>query len=402
MSDGPDDGNSQPNPFNPFGGLPFFADIAKAMAGAGPLNWDLAQQFAAMAAAGDIPDTPPDPSVRFAFNDLALVADMQVRDVSALTTTSDGTQPEFLPVTRSTWSTRTLQDFRPLFTDLATSLSQRPTNDDAPTDDPMMAMLGNLTAMMTPALLGMAIGSMVGSMAQRAFGQYDLPLPRNNTRDILLLPSNIDAFAADWSLNVADVRMWVLIHELTSHAVLNTPAVDEGISSLIRRHVAAFKPDPTAIADRLAEVDPSQEDSFAEIQNMFSDPTLLIGAVRSHEQELLAPVLDAHVLAVIGYMDHIVDAVSARVLGSSSTIAEAIRRRRLETGKDTMFVEKLLGLNLTREQLATGHDFVAGIVERAGDDSRTVLQHLVATPANLPTPNEIVAPGLWMARLNLD
>ena len=47
---------------NPFGGLPFFNDMMKAMAGQGPLNWELAQQFAQIGAAGDTSDPEPDAS----------------------------------------------------------------------------------------------------------------------------------------------------------------------------------------------------------------------------------------------------------------------------------------------------------------------------------------------------
>ena len=39
-------------PSNPFAGLPLFGDLAKALAGQGPLNWDAARQFALMGATG--------------------------------------------------------------------------------------------------------------------------------------------------------------------------------------------------------------------------------------------------------------------------------------------------------------------------------------------------------------
>ena len=42
MSNSPDE--------NPFGGMPFFGDLAKAMASQGPLQWDVARQVAVMTA----------------------------------------------------------------------------------------------------------------------------------------------------------------------------------------------------------------------------------------------------------------------------------------------------------------------------------------------------------------
>ena len=37
---------------NPFAGLPMFGDLAKALSGQGPLNWDAARQFALLSASG--------------------------------------------------------------------------------------------------------------------------------------------------------------------------------------------------------------------------------------------------------------------------------------------------------------------------------------------------------------
>jgi putative hydrolase len=267
-------------------------------------------------------------------------------------------------------------------------------------DDAFGEMLGNLSGMMAPALLGMSIGSMVGALAQRAFGQYDLPLPRVKTDELLLVPSSVDGFAEEWSISKNDARMWVLIHELTSHAVLSTSAARSGVTELVKQHVAAFRPDPAALMDRLSSLDMNDASAMEEMQRVFSDPTLLMGAVRTREQENLAPLLEAHVSAVIAYIDHVVDAVSARILGGGGHIAEAVRRRRLDSGPDAVFVEHLLGLKLTRQQLARGREFIDGVCERTSDDS--ILHTLVSNDGHLPTPSEIDAPGLWLARIELN
>ena len=86
------------NPFgdNPFGGIPLFGDLAKALAGQGPLNWDAARQFAQMAASGGASEANVDPAVRIAMSNLARIAEMHVRDVTGL----DPTFPEVTPVLR--------------------------------------------------------------------------------------------------------------------------------------------------------------------------------------------------------------------------------------------------------------------------------------------------------------
>ena len=384
-------------PSNPFGGIPFLNDMMRAMSQQGPLNWDLAQQFAQMGAVGDSPDPEPDTNTRLAFNALADIADMHVRGITMLSTGPHDRHTEILTTTRARWAHRTLTDLRPLFTDLATALSTRDQNEEVP-DDPMGAMLLNLSSMLAPAMLGMSIGSMVGALASHALGQYELPLARPHTSEILIVSSSIDSFARDWEIPQDDLRMWVLIHELASHAILATPAVADGLTSLIRSHVSAFRPDPEALMASMSDLDPTDADAMARIQALFADPMVLLGAARTPEQEAIAPILDAHVAAVTGYIDYVVDAVSSRLLGGASPIAEAVRRRRVEYGSDARLVEQLLGISLTRMQQQRGRAFIAGVVEREGE---AVLPRLVESTGNLPTPNEIDAPGLWLARLEI-
>jgi len=391
MSDG------EINPSNPFGGIPFFNDMMRAMAGQGPLNWDLAQQFAQLGAVGDSSDPEPDTATRLAFNSLADIADMHVRAVTSLSTGANDTHTEILTTTRARWAHRTLTDLRPLFTNLATALQSHDTVSDV-SDDPMAAMMANLSTMMAPAMMGMSVGSMVGALANHALGQYEIPLARPHTSEILIVSSSIDAFATEWEIPKDDLRMWVLIHELSSHAVLAAPAITDGLTALVQAHVSAFRPDPDALMSSLTDVDPNSTDAMAVVQSLFSNPMVMMGASRTSEQEALAPVLDAHVAAISGYIDYVVDTVSARLLGGASPIAEAVRRRRVQTGANSHLVEQLLGISQTRAQQQRGRAFIDGIVEREGAGT---LPALVSAPGNLPTPNEIDAPGLWLARLEI-
>ena len=128
------------------------------------------------------------------------------------------------------------------------------------------------------------------------------------------------------------------------------------------------------------------------------DPEMVLGAVRSPDQEALLPHLEALVAVVIGYVDHVMDDIGGTLIGSYRQVTEAVRRRRVGTGDADRFVERILGLNLTLEQVDRGSAFVAGVVERSGTDG---LGRLWAGAQNLPTPSEVDAPGLWLARIDL-
>ena len=383
-------------PMFPFGNIPFLNDMMKAMASQGPLNWELAAQAAAAAARGDTPDTDTDPASRIAYNRLADIADMHVRQITGLPTGPNDTHTEILTTTRALWAHRTLTDLRPLFTDLAAALTRPQQGDQG---DPMSAMIAQMSAFLFPTLMGITVGSMIGSLAQRAFGQYDLPLARPHTSEILVVAASVESFASDWSIPPDDLRMWVLTHELTSHAVLATPAVTDGLMESVKRHVGSFRPDPAAFMSAMGDIDPSDPAALETLQRTLGDPMTIVGAMRSPEQEALAPFLDARVAAVTGYVDHVVDAVGSRILGNASPIAEAVRRRRLDGRTDADLAEKLLGVSLPRALQRRGAEFVSGVIERAGEDP---LRGMLTSAERLPTPNELDAPGLWLARLGID
>ena len=379
----------------PFGSMPFLNDMMKAMAAQGPLNWQLATEAAASGARGDTNDPEPDPATRIAFNRLADIADMHVREITSLPTGPNDVHTEIHTTTRAIWAHRTLQDLRPLFTDLATALNQPQPSQTS--GDPLASMFANMSSLIFPSLMGITIGSMIGSLAQRAFGQYDLPLSRPHASDILVVSHTVDTFASDWSIAADDLRMWVLVHELASHAVLGTPAAD-GLMDTIRSYVGAFRPDAEAFMAQLGDLDPGDGQALEKLQKTLSDPMVLVGAIKSPEQHAISPVLDARVAAVTAYIDHVVDQVGARLLGNASPIAEAVRRRRLDGRAEADLAERLLGVSLSRQLQKRGADFVAGVVERAGD---AALRPMLASAVNLPTPNELDAPGLWLARIEV-
>jgi putative hydrolase len=405
MDDGSNDGTGDPDDaVNPFAGMPLFGDLSRALSGQGPLNWDAARQFALLAAGGgDVAGmmtgggTPTataniDPSVRIKYAELAAIARLHVADVMQLSVAE--IDPEV--ATPEQWAAQTLDAYRPLFNDLATSLGQVDTDADAASADPMAQMMAGLSKMMAPAMMGMSVGSMVGGLARRAFGVYDLPIPRA-TPALVVVPPTIDAFATEWEISLDEMRLWVISHELAGHTLFSIPHVADHLRSLVQRHVGAFKPDASAVTDKLAGMDMDQSDPMAAMQAAFGDPEVLLGAVRSDEQLAMEPQLDAAVAVTIGVIDWVVDAVAVRVIGGNALqIAEAVRRRRADASPDDLFVERLLGIRLGADQTARGKAFVQGVVDRAGENG---LSPLFNDVDSMPTPSEIEAPGLWLARV---
>jgi putative hydrolase len=259
----------------------------------------------------------------------------------------------------------------------------------------MAQLFGNLPQVLGPFLFGMQAGSMVGQLALPAMGQFDLPMPRPARDQLMLVPANIDAFAEDWSLAADDVRLWVCVRETTFHAVLSRPHVRARVDRLIGDYVGAFRPSTETFEARLSNFDPADLNS---LQAAFGDPETLLGELQNDEQRRLQVPLRAQLAAVVGYVDHIMDVVGRRLIGSYGPLTEALHRRRLEETGGTRILGQLFGVTLDEASYERGQAFVRGILERAGDEG---LARLWRSERELPTPAELDAPGLWLARIDL-
>lgn len=383
----------------PFGDWSFLEGLARMGSAGDP--WDSARQLARGMATGGTPEPNVDPLDRMRLEELGRVAELQISAAIGRPLTTTGQPVRIVAVTREQWADTTLDQYRPLLEALADSL--RASQPELDPDDPAAAMLGPMLALLGPMLVTVAAGSMVGHLAHRSMGQYELPVPRRGD-DVLVVPSLVDQFTRDWSLPRDDVELWICLHELAHHAVLGVPHVRLRLESLLSRYVSSFEPDPAVLEDRLGalgielDLDPTTGLPGPELRRVLGDPAVVLGVIQSDEQAALLPELDAAVAAIAGWVDHVMDRVGSTLLGNYAQVTEALRRRRVEASAADRFVERLLGLQLTQDRFDRGAAFVRGVVERSGGEG---LERLWHSARELPTPNEIDAPGLWLARIDL-
>ena len=388
---------STPGPFggsgNPFEGL--FGELAKLLSNQGSVNLEVARQLALWMATEGQPEPNPDPVERIRLEELVRVADLHVSDATGLPTSVTGRPLSVAAVGRAEWARRTLESYRPLFEGLATSVAAPPADDEDTAADPSAELLGGITEVVGPLLLGMQAGTMVGHLARRALSQYELPVPRPPSDELVLVPANLKDFATDWSLALDDVRLWLCLSEVTHHAVLGRPHVRARLDGLLRSYVAGFRPDPTTLQDRFTAIDPTDPMSF---QAALGDPGELLGAMETPEQRVVLTRIEALIATIEGYTDHVLDGAGQRLVGGYGALVEALRRRRSERGEGERFVARLFGLDAAPAQYERGRAFVKGVVERAGEEG---LARLWTSERELPTPAEVDAPGLWLERIDL-
>jgi len=386
---------SVPGPFGGFGFDP--AALGRMFSESGPVSWELARWMATQGAGAE---RNVDPLRRIRLEELLRVAELHVVDITGLATSVGGRSLTVAAVSPARWAEASLDDYKSLLERLALALTPPPEEEPSAVDLPPGAealgpLFAQLPKILGPMMMGMQSGMLLSQLSSRAFGTYELPVPRPGRDSLLLVPSAIDAFAGSWSLPEDDVSLWVCVNEVAHHAVLSQPHVQQALTGLLLEHAGGFRPDGIDLESRFGGLDPSDPQA---LQSLLGDPEAVLGAARSEEQDRLRPRIDALVAAIEGYVDHVVDAVGHRLITSYGSLSEALRRRRVEEKPSDRFVGHLLGLELTDDLFARGRSFVHGILERGGDEA---LARLWSDEANLPTPAEVDAPGLWLARIDL-
>ena len=150
-------------------------------------------------------------------------------------------RPELL--TPGQWAHETLEAYRPLFTDLATSLGA-PAKPDTADERPDGADDGRHQpdAGAGDARHG---GRLDGRQARPARVRVCTTCrSRASQHEIVLVGGTIDAFAAAWEIPIDEMRLWVLAHELCGHALFSVPHIREPLADLVRRHVGGVPARP--------------------------------------------------------------------------------------------------------------------------------------------------------------
>jgi putative hydrolase len=416
VTDDPQTGGED-QPDDPFGnplasmGLPFDLsgiDLNEAMRilqSPGPLNWEIARQVSDQVAVEDETDQAISDATRAELVELAHTA---LGPVMSATGIDDVLTLPVDVLDRRAWARRHLEGLRPVLETLATTMQDSLAADLDAADDAEVEQLTSglglpvgsggmrgLMGMLGPLLLGAQTGSMVGYLAQYALGAFDLPLPSTDAPTITFVAPNIDRFAAAWSLERRDVCLAVAIGESVRAAQRTHPWVRERLIQIARDYVAAFSLDPQAFDAAFGDVDPTDPETMAQLAQR---PDVLLSALRNDEQRAILERNQQFTMVIEGHADLVSEQIAEQLIPDAARIHEALRRHHVERGEAGRFVEGMLGVELDRGHYERGQAFCAGVVERAG---MAGLNRLWTDPELLPTTNELDAPGLWLARIDL-
>jgi coenzyme F420 biosynthesis associated uncharacterized protein len=372
--------------------VPLFREIQRVlMSSSGPVNWELARQVGIASASWGTEDPAPSEEDRRGFDEAVRVAELQVAGFTGLEAPSD--VPRVEAVRRGQWVQANIEGLRALLEPAAAKVGDAiaaAQRDAVP--EQAQAGVAQMLGQVSPLLLGAQVGTVLGTLAQQVLGQYDIAVPRpDGAGALLFVVPNIARFEEEWSLDPIDFRTWIAIHEVTHRFEFARPWALTRFRELIDDFTSTLTLDVEELQQRLASLDPSNPEGM---QEMLAGQDSLFGAVMDDEQRLKLRRIQAFMTASEGYGDHVMHALGEQMLPSYARIDEAMRRYRETEHVDPVF-ERLLGIEVKREQYRLGRAFCDTVVELTDE---ATLAWMWDSAEALPSMPELEEPRLWLAR----
>jgi len=372
--------------------VPLFREIQRVlMSSSGPVNWELARQVGIASASWGTEDPAPSEEDRRGFDEAVRVAELQVAGFTGLEAPSD--IPRVDAVRRGQWVQANIEGLRALLEPAAAKIGDAiATAQRDAVPEQAQAGVAQVLGQLSPLLLGAQVGTVLGTLAQHVLGQYDIAVPRpDDAGALLFVVPNIARFEKEWSLDPTDFRTWIAIHEVTHRFEFARSWALTRFRELIDDFTSTLTLDVEELQQRLASLDPSNPEGM---QEMLAGQDSLFGAVMDDEQRLKLRRVQAFMTASEGYGDHVMHALGEQMLPSYARIDEAMRRYRETEHVDPVF-ERLLGIEVKREQYRLGRAFCDAVVELTDE---ATLARMWDSAEALPSMPELEEPRLWLAR----
>ncbi|GAC1540221.1 MAG: zinc-dependent metalloprotease [Herpetosiphon sp.] len=286
-------------------------------------------------------------------------------------------------VDRAEWLDANIANFRELFTFIE-DIYRR--NATANTVGAVVA------AGINQRVLSLQVGILLGVLARKVLGQYDLSLlaPEATSGALYFVEPNIAKLQEMLGLNAHDFRLWIALHETThAYEFEAYPWVREHFNALLRRYFDTLNEQLQSLHNGLGPL-------VARILENWGKGKHWMEIVQSPNQRVIFNELQAIMSLVEGYSNHIMNAIGRDVLPDFDKIEQRIEERKGRRSLAEQLFNRITGMDLKMAQYAEGQKFVDTVVNERGIEFAT---RVWLKPENLPTIAEIREPNTWITRI---
>ncbi|MBV8296859.1 MAG: zinc-dependent metalloprotease [Acidimicrobiia bacterium] len=350
---------------------------------ADPISWDLAERIAVRVAGRDpFADSYHYASLEPDFAEFTAQAEDLVAAETGLRSLSG---PARARVTdRAGWIRANLASFRRLLKPITEKLGDRMSN-------------GPLTPV-AQAVTGAEVGGLLGWMATRVLGQYDLLIAEHEHPEeqdlVYYVGPNILALEKRYGFPPREFRLWLALHEVTHRAQFTGVAwMRAHFLSLVDQSLSSVDPDPRRFLDALRR---SVEQMRAGHNPL--DEGGLVALIASPDQQAVLRQIQGMMSLLEGHGDITMNRAGAGLVPSADRFQRVLHERRHQGGPARV-IQRLLGIEAKLLQYELGERFIEAVEAEGG---RPLFDLVWASPENLPTLAEIRDPDTWMARVRAE
>ncbi len=286
--------------------------------------------------------------------------------------------PDVLPVDAREWAERNLEGF---------SYLAEPFSGMVDMGGTIPGMEG--LAALGPAVVGMQVGTLVGSLARWAMAGFDAGVPNRGGGPITFIVPAIDRFTRDHGLDGREVRLWAALNETAHRALFDIPWPGEHLGELLSIHAGAVKVAPDQLMEMFQGFDPSSPESGM-------DPERIAGLFETPESLETQRELQAFLGLTAGYTRHLVEAAAGSLLPG---LGDIYRLRDSERNLGDQAAGNALAATFVESaEIEKGLAFCLDVERRYGADELTGIW---TRQGRFPTADEVGDPVAWAARVLL-
>lgn len=339
----------------------------------GPINWKLAAEVARSIAGERV---PVEPWAAEEYRELTRLVEYRMEQISPFRVSP---ATEVVAVDPREWVETHLESYARVVEPFGDSVAGQ-------------GAAAAIMAQLKPAMIGLQVGSLVGSLSRWSIATFDAGIPPDRHGALAIIAPNVEPLISTSSLDQREIRLWVVAGEVAFRTVASIPWIQDHLAVLVDRYSDAVKIDPTQLSGlMMGGTDPSA------IEAAIEEAGGLEKLVGGEEAEGPRLELEAFLGALTGCARLLARRCNADLSPNFSAIADHRDRvRETESGETT----GLIGVGaVPPEATRLGDVFNQEVERRYGDDA---LLTLWADPSRMPSAAELRDPTAWAARVLLD
>jgi coenzyme F420 biosynthesis associated uncharacterized protein len=306
-------------------------------------------------------------------------AEPMVAEATGLTSVG---APDVQVVSRAEWAQRNVEFFSHLMDPVEERLAGR---------FERLGPLGRGAGQMARRLVAAETGALLGVMARRVLGQYELALPTKLNGDtIYLVGPNILALERTHQFRPHEFRFWLALHECTHRLqFLGVQWMRDYFLGLVQELIASAKPEPGRMRRVASEIREA-----ADAGRPLVGETGLFGLFANDRQRALVDKVQALMSLLEGHGHVVMDRIGEGILVTQARMSGILKQRRTDPRMAAFM--KLTGMEMKLRQYELGEAFITAVEREAGWDT---IAKAWRGPEWLPTRGEIDAPMTWLTRV---